>query len=206
VRTVTRPRYAYFDFDEFCTLVNDDDKADLIDGVIFMASPENLANFRIEMWLLRLLDRYLAKRAIPGEVFGIRIAFRLDRSNAPEPDAAFVCGERLHLVRPNYIDGPPDWAAEVVSPSSIDRDYDDKREQYQHFGVREYWIIDPLTEKITCYRLGRDGKFREARPRQGVVKSSVIPGFWVRPAWFWRTPLPDMDDVVNEILAATNGK
>ena len=31
-----------FTYDDFCALVHDDQKADLIDGVIYMASPENL--------------------------------------------------------------------------------------------------------------------------------------------------------------------
>jgi len=36
----------------------------------------------------------------------------------------------------------PDLVIEVVSPGSRDRDYGEKRDEYLHFGVREYWIID----------------------------------------------------------------
>jgi Uma2 family endonuclease len=36
----------------------------------------------------------------------------------------------------------PEVVIEVVSPGSEQRDYEEKREEYLRFGVREYWIFD----------------------------------------------------------------
>src|SRR5271168_2737566 len=130
-------------FDDFCFLVKDGQKADLIDGVIYMASPDSSDAFRLNRWLLGLADDFVTERDL-GEIFGIRIAFRLDFLQSPEPDLGFIKKSRLHLVKKGFIDGPPDAAFEIVSPESIERDYQKKRRQYQKYGVREYWIIDQM--------------------------------------------------------------
>ncbi len=50
---------------------------------------------------------------------------------------------------------PPPLIVEVVSPESIERDYNTKTSEYATFGVDEYWIIDPLENKVTvCLRFG----------------------------------------------------
>ena len=43
----------------------------------------------------------------------------------------------------------PPLIVEVVSPESVDRDYNIKTLEYAAFGVNEYWIIDPLEDKVT---------------------------------------------------------
>jgi Uma2 family endonuclease len=198
----TALRYPFYDFDAFCALVPDGQKADLIDGVIYLASPENIEHHRLNIWLIRLLWDYIDARRIVGEFFSSRIAFRLDKRESPEPDIAFVAGQTAHLlINWGYVEGPPDWAAEIVSPESIDRDYHEKRLQYERYGVREYWIIDPLEQKMIAYRRARDGKYKEVRPRKGIVTSKVIPGFWVRPEWLWLRPLPNKAVILKEILA-----
>jgi Uma2 family endonuclease len=193
-------------FEQFCDRIPEGMKADLIDGVIYVASPDNIQHHDLYVWVMIVLMRFLKKRKIKGRVFGSRVAFRLDDENGPEPDLAYICPERIHLIKKTYVNGPPDWALEIVSPSSIERDYSKKRLQYESAGVREYWIIDPLEQRMTCYRLGKNGKYKEVRSRDGKIHSPVIPGFWVKPAWFWTTPLPDEDETLREILAAANGK
>jgi Uma2 family endonuclease len=186
-------------FDDFCLLVHDGSKADLIEGVIFMASPDNTAANRLNGWFYALM-KHFARQQDLGEVFFSIVAFRLDDRNAPEPDIAFERKERLHLVQPGRVNGPPDLALEIVSPDSVDRDYHWKRAQYEHFGVEEYWIVDELKEKITLLRLQRDGRYREVRRRKGALHSRVLPGFYLRPQWCWERPLPDELKLLREML------
>jgi Uma2 family endonuclease len=195
-------RHKLFTFDDFCAMVHDDQKADLIAGVIYMASPENTdANERF-MWLAAILEFFVRMKKL-GRMFGSRVAFRIDETNGPEPDLAFVATARLHLVRRGRVDGPPDLAIEIVSPESVARDWISKRQQYEQAGVIEYWIIDEIKSTVTLLRLGRDLKYKEVRPRKGVLESKVIAGFWLRPAWLWQDKLPDPDEVLREILAGT---
>ncbi|MUG96014.1 Uma2 family endonuclease [Scytonema sp. UIC 10036] len=43
----------------------------------------------------------------------------------------------------------PPLIVEVVSPESVERDYAIKTLEYAAFGVNEYWIVDPLENKVT---------------------------------------------------------
>jgi Uma2 family endonuclease len=189
-----------YTFDEFCALIPNGQKADLIDGVIYMASPDNTQAGELFMWFGGIVDFYVDERDL-GKVYGLRIAFRLDDTNSPEPDIAFVQKDRLRLLRKGYFAGAPDLAVEIVSPDSVERDYVTKRALYQEAGVREYWIIDPLQRKVTWLRLDAKGKYREVRPRKGELHSQVLPGFWLRPEWFWQEPLPKKMEILQQILA-----
>src|SRR3954452_5728404 len=89
-------------FEDFCFLVKEDQKADLIDGVIYMASPENTDANLLFMWLGRVIGLYVEEKDL-GEVYGSRVALRLDNRNGPEPDLGFVRKDRLHLVERGHI-------------------------------------------------------------------------------------------------------
>ena len=189
-----------YTFDDFCTMVREHEKADLIDGVIYMASPENTDANRLYRWLFVVIDLFLETLDL-GEVFGSRVALHLNDRNGPEPDIAVVLKERLHLVRRGHIDGPCDLALEIVSPDSVERDYIDKRVIYREAGVSEYWIVDEEEEKVTLLRLDAKGKYREIRPRKGEFHSAVLPGFWLRPEWLWQYPRPKKAEVLDVLLS-----
>src|SRR5262249_45372610 len=116
-------------FDDFCFLVSDGQKADLIDGVIYVASPDNTDSNLLFIWLGGLISLFVETFDL-GEVFGLRVALRLDGKNSPEPDILFVRKSRLHLVRRGHVAGAADLAMEIVSPESVERDYQMKRKQY----------------------------------------------------------------------------
>ena len=72
----------------------------------------------------------------------------------------------------------PDLVIEVVSPSSEERDYVLKREEYLQFGVREYWIVDAEREEVLVLR--RRGKQwledRVVKPPE-IYRTRLLPGF-----------------------------
>jgi Uma2 family endonuclease len=190
-----KSRSGSYTFEDFCFLVKDGQKADLIDGVIYMASPDNTDANDLSMWLIRLMGNFAEIRDL-GKLFGSRVALRIDGRNGPEPDLLFVLKEHLARVARGHIDGPADLAIEIVSPESVERDYVTKRDLYERAGVTEYWIIDEVEGKITVLHLGPDGKYRELRPRKGVLQSKVLTGFWLRPEWLWQSPRPRATDVL----------
>lgn len=59
---------------------------------------------------------------------------------------------------------PPRLVVEVVSPGkeNIDRDYRYKRAQYQAREIAEYWIVDPLIDRVTVLSLV-EGLYEEAQ-------------------------------------------
>jgi Uma2 family endonuclease len=195
--TVTTPAGIY-SFEDFCWIVKDGQKADLIDGVIYMASPDNTNADELFSWLHALLVIYVDEFSL-GRIFGSRVAFRLGKDNAPEPDIAFLSVARKGQIRRGYVLGPPDLAIEIVSPDSIERDYEKKRNQYEVAGVKEYWIIDEIEQKVTLLRRDAKGRFREIRPHKGRLTSHVIGGFWIDASWLWQRPLPNLLEVFHLI-------
>ena len=197
-------RRKLYTFEEFCDLIPEGEKADLIDGVIHMASPDSIEHHDIYGWLYRLICDFLEEMRILGRLFGSRVAFRLGRRYGPEPDLGYVSPERLDCIRSGYVIGPPDWAAEIVSPDSVERDYLRKRLLFERAGVLEYWIIDPSRKTITCLRRSNSGRFKTVKITGDKLESVVIKGFWVRPSWFWQSPLPSKNKVLAQIVAGGN--
>ncbi len=79
-------------------------------------------------------------------------------SNIVQPDITVICDKNKITKKGCF--GAPDLIIEILSPSSARRDTKDKRRLYQKFGVKEYWIADPVHKKVDVYRLGEDGKYK----------------------------------------------
>ena len=98
------------------------------------------------------------------------------------------------------VEGPPDLAVEIVSPDSVERDYDKKRRQCQRFKVPEYWIVDEEEQKVTLLRLSPQGKYREIAARKGLFHSKALKGFRLDPRWLWQEPRPDELEILEQLL------
>jgi Uma2 family endonuclease len=181
-------------FDEFVEIVPDGQKADLLDGVIYMASPDNTDAAGVNSWLGSLIHDFVEKKDL-GSVYFSRVAYRLGRKWAPEPDIGFVPKEWEPTRRRGFIDGPPALAVEIVSPDSVGRDYIQKRAAYQKSGVPEYWIIDPDEKKATFLVL-RASRYEALKPVNHILTSKALSGFRLDERWLWKTPRPRVHDVL----------
>jgi Uma2 family endonuclease len=85
-----------------------------------------------------------------------------DEENTRRPDIIFIAYARRHLVGKKALLGAPDLCVEVLSPSSIEMDRDDKFALYEKRRAANYWIVDPEARTIEAYVLKR-GKFSLAR-------------------------------------------
>jgi Uma2 family endonuclease len=185
--------------EEFFCLVPEGQKADLIDGVIYMASPDTRRSDRVGGLIKFLLQGYAEAKGL-GEVYGSRFAFELTEFRAPEPDVAFVRTERLTLVSERRMVGGPDIAVEIVSRDSRQRDYGEKKQLYADAGVAEYWIIDPLQQRCEFHRL-HEGRY-ELVPLEHnrIFRSVVLERFWLDVEWLLADPLPNAYDLLQELV------
>ncbi|MBI1928520.1 Uma2 family endonuclease, partial [Candidatus Poribacteria bacterium] len=168
----TQERYTVKDF---YRLVPDGQKADLIDGVIYMASSDSTESDDINVFLIYLIKGYVDYKNL-GRVSASRFAYKLDEYNAPEPDVAFVRRERMDLIHETGMTGPPDLAIEIVAVESEGRDYEVKKQLYEATGVQEYWIIDPLGMNVEFYRLV-GGEYERMPLEDGdIFRSDALPG------------------------------
>lgn len=74
----------------------------------------------------------------------------------------------------------PELVVEVVSPSSVRRDYEEKPQEYLQFGVAEYWIVDAKKgnggEILVLTRSGGNWKQRTVSASERLT-TRVLPGF-----------------------------
>jgi len=75
----------------------------------------------------------------------------LDDENHFIPDFVILCDRSKRDDKRIY--GAPDFVIEILSPSTEKRDIAEKKDIYEKYGVKEYWLVDPLSKKIIVYQL-----------------------------------------------------
>jgi Uma2 family endonuclease len=105
------------------------------------------------------------------------------------PDVSFIALARLPhgRVPEGYIDGAPDLAVEIVSPSDRAEDVYGKVREYLEAGTRLVWVVWPRYRAITAYT--QDGQIRELRAGDELGGDDVLPGFRVPVAEIF-APVP----------------
>jgi Uma2 family endonuclease len=126
---------------------------ELIDGEERMLAQPSMNHARIARNLMFIIQGYLKGKRC--EVFG-EVDVYFDESNHYVPDIVVVCDR--DKMKFDGVYGAPDLVVEILSPSTGKRDVGIKKEAYERFGVREYWIVNPKEKSIEAYHL-RDGKF-----------------------------------------------
>ena len=146
--------------------------AELIDGIIYMSPSPIRRHQQIIGKLFSEMYQFAAKKNI-GEVYVAPFDVYLDEhANAVQPDIIFVARENASIVK-DHIHGVPDLLIELLSPGNKSHDTVKKKNLYEKFGVKEYWIIDPQTKESIGYTL--DGKvYKEFFRSTGEITSRLL--------------------------------
>lgn len=183
---------------EFVAWCDEDVRAEYVDGKVITMSPESVNDERLR-WFIGTILQILVESHDLGEIFGPNLQIRLRPRLRRIPDLLFISQARLHLLEETHFEGAPDLAIEIVSPKSQARDEQDKYWEYEAAGIREYWGIAPLKKRVDLYRLTAEGKYESSPLKSGVYRSTVIPGFFLRPEWLWGQSLPRKRDILIEL-------
>lgn len=136
---------------------------------------------RIIVNLVRLLAIPVEELGL-GEILVAPFDVLLSENDIVQPDVLFISRENRDILNEKNVQGAPDITIEVLSPGSSGYDQQVKFHRYEHFGVREYWIINPDQEEIHVYRLA-DGRYQEAAVLKNeenvVVDSPLLPGLTI---------------------------
>lgn len=156
--------------------IDADQKAEFINGEVIMASPARLRHNEVVKRLLKLLDLYAQTHDL-GLVMAEKMMVSLTR-NDYEPDVCFFEKEKAKTFSPEQWKFPaPDFACEVLSPRTEEKDRSVKFEDYAAHGVREYWIVDPDAETVEQYALEDDAYALRIKAADGSIESAVVSGF-----------------------------
>ena len=146
----------------------EDRRVELIDGCFYdMASPRLI--HQVILGELHVQFHHCMESHPDCELFMAPSDVRLDRDDRTvvQPDLFIVCGRKDNDRR--MVNGAPDLVVEILSPGNRQHDMFLKLNKYRIAGVREYWIVDPETQKVIIYDLERD------MPPEIYLFSDIIP-------------------------------
>ena len=149
------PKSDYYTIDYIYSLP-EGERAELIDGVIYNMSPPNRIHQELVMNLSSEIWNYIKKNNGDCEVYPAPFAVFLnaDDKNYVEPDISVICDK--DKLNDKGCNGAPDWIIEIISPSTKHIDYGIKLFKYRTAGVREYWIVNPLTNTVNVFDFEKD--------------------------------------------------
>ena len=105
-------------------------------------------------------------RVAPYDVF-------LSTRNVFQPDICFIANENLHKIEEDGLHGVPDMVIELLSPSTSKYDLDDKKEVYERYGVKEYFIVEPATKSVAHY-WWVNGEYVKQESTDGTINSKIL--------------------------------
>jgi Uma2 family endonuclease len=184
--------------EEFETWCDEDIKAEYVDGEVIVHSPVSTRHSDAVLFLAGLM-RIIVQQHDLGRVLGPEVQVRLRPGLRRVPDLLFVAKKRADMIQLTLIEGAPDLIVEIVSPDSVERDWREKYLEYQAAGVGEYWVVDLEYQRMAVYRLDEQSRYQAVPAEEGVYRSQVLSGFWLRAEWLWQEPLPNELDVAREM-------
>jgi Uma2 family endonuclease len=161
----------------------EDCRAELIGGVVYMASPMKVPHGKMGPLVSAWLGEYQA--ATPGTEVLLGATAILGPSSEPEPDHCLRIlpeyGGSSLTNDDDYLEGPPELIVEI-SHSTAAIDLHAKKDDYEAAGVKEYLVL-ALKSKQALWFQRRRGRFAPLRAdADGVFRSRVFPGLWLDAA------------------------
>jgi Uma2 family endonuclease len=114
-----------------------------------------------------------------GVVLSADTGFTLesDPDTVRAPDVAFITRARIPPdgMPRSFWKGAPDLAVEVMSPSDVRSEVNEKIAEYLSLGASEVWFVEPSLRRLTVYRPGEQPRvLSESDTLDG---GELLPGF-----------------------------
>ncbi|MCI3923925.1 type II toxin-antitoxin system Phd/YefM family antitoxin [Paenibacillus sp. TRM 82003] len=141
-------------YEEFLTLTKDnEERYEYIDGEIYWLASPKTAHQSALSELFGVF--YLWFQGKPCRPFVAPYDIELRRSkkdvSVVQPDLMVICDLDEHLGDDDYYKGVPTLVVEILSASTRGKDMVRKLDLYMSCGVKEYWIVNPLSREVTVY-------------------------------------------------------
>jgi Uma2 family endonuclease len=115
---------------------------------------------------------YLKKNKI-GQVRIAPYDVHFSKENILQPDILSIKNENLNKIESKGLLGSPDMIIEVLSPSTSQLDFEEKKLVYERFGVQEYFIIDPASKMVYAFFLNKN-TYEEPEITEGKINSVLL--------------------------------
>lgn len=145
--------------------------AELIDNRLYM-SPSPIFNHQDVLAEIALHLRNFLKNK--GIVVISPFDVKLDQTrNAVQPDIVVILNNNPNQIKEGRYSGVPDLLVEVLSPGNKEYDLIVKKELYERFGVKEYWVVDPDTKLALVFSL-QENRYQKISESISKIHSDLL--------------------------------
>ena len=170
-------RYSYADYYSW----KFEDRVELIKGVVHpLGLSPGLTHQKTARQMVRSLNEYFERKKCEMlfAPLDVRLPDSQDQTDdtsiftVVQPDICIICD-------PSKIDergilGPPDLIIEILSQESTFTEMSIKYHLYEEYGVKEYWVVDPVEKMVDVYFL-QNGRYAALHPfTEGDEGHSVL--------------------------------
>lgn len=173
-------RYTFADYMKW----DDNQRWELIDGVPYLMSAPTVEHQRISGRIYLQIASYLEGKSceVFYAPFDVRLAADTTDDTVVQPDIVIICDKSVFMK--TGCRAAPDMIIEILSPSTSIRDRDVKFKLYQRTGVKEYWIVDPVTKMVYAHIL--DNGLYYIKYYKETDKAPVLDSFKINLADVFR--------------------
>jgi Uma2 family endonuclease len=163
------------------TAMPDLKKAELVNGIVIMASPVRIdqhgePDHLAQGWLFNY------SLQTPGTRGAANSTTRLGPDDVPQPDALLRIlpghGGKARIDSKGYLSGAPELVFEVAA-SSASIDTREKRDAYRRAGVKEYIVWRTEDAELDWWQMVDDDYIPLLPDEDGIIRSRCFPGLWL---------------------------
>ena len=167
-------------FEQFRELPSDGKRYELVRGEVHV-TPAPATRHQLALQnLTENLGPYVHKNDL-GEIFPAPLDVRLGEETVLQPDFIFISNAGAGIIQENWIEGSPDLAVEILSPTTAGHDRAVKLPIYAEARVPEVWFIDPKAKTVEVLRLqGARYAVEATYAGHQVLTSALFPGWQLR--------------------------
>lgn len=170
-------------YEDYALLPDDGLRHEIVDGEHYVNPAPNLKHQRILLNLAGPMDAHVILHGL-GVVVVAPYDVVLSQFDVVQPDVLFIRAARRGIITNANLQGAPDLAVEILSPSNARYDEVVKYKRYDALGVAEYWIIDPERESVKIHRRTTAGLTPVETPEP--LETPLIPGFTIAKTALFR--------------------
>ena len=178
---VTTPTSEKISFEEYLSYDDGTNKRyELVNGELLLMPPASFLHSDIIDFIADLIRAVARENKLNLKIKTGDVGVRTGIDSSRIPDLCVIDGQVWKSYRRDksaVISSGVLLAVEVVSPGAeqIERDYVEKVAEYQNSGIGEYWIVDPIEQKITVLVLEKEGYGKSVFVGSQAISSVIFP-------------------------------
>jgi Uma2 family endonuclease len=163
---------------EFMALNRDEHRYEIVNGELIDMGNSGAKHGYVCSVLMILLGGYVHIQKL-GAMFDSSTAFKMKSGNKRSPDVSFMAKERLQgleEIPDGFLEGAPDLAVEILSPSNTVEEIHNKLVEYFENGSRLVWVINPKEKYVLVYRSSQEPD-RLLKSVDSLDGEEIVSGF-----------------------------